>query len=640
MATVGEATIKLNFDGKSLKASAEKEVPAIEKTLGKLGDAAKTTGKAITAGILAGFQVTKGVIQGITGEAIKQYGEFEQLFGGVQTLYGAKGAENVEEYAKQTGKSVDAVRGEFNKLMDAQNIVMANAEEAFRTSGLSLNDYMQTATGFAASLIQSLGGDTQKAASIADMAIQDMADNANKMGTDLASIQTAYAGFSKGQYMLLDNLKLGYGGTKTEMERLLADAEKFSGVKYDIKNLSDVYQAIHVIQERMDITGTTAKEAGTTIQGSFGMVKASLKNLVGGLADGSADIEKLIDDVVTSIFGDGSATNLGLLGNAMPAIERAIAGIAKALPKLIKSITSRLGPLLKEIIPPLMTATTQVFIAIAEALPEIAPILADSLAQMLIAIIPYLPTILGAFFSAIIRFVTVFLDRIGQSLGPWLGETLGKMGNAIGNWFMGLGNAIGSFFGDFAAKAMEAIDQFAQGFWQAIENIKNWFASIPAFFGNIFKKITGLFKSVGTKIGEVVGGAFKAVINGVLGFIEGVINTPVRAINALIDTINAVPGIDLGRLDEFHLPRLAKGGVATGSTIANIGEAGKEAVIPLERNTAEWAGPLAKAIADQFAEQGLGGAAGVTVYMTNNINSNLDADEIGQRLMTSIRRAA
>ena len=640
MATVGEATIKLNFDGKSLKASAEKEVPAIEKTLGKLGEAAKTTGKAITAGILAGFQVTKGVIQGITGEAIKQYGEFEQLFGGVQTLYGAKGAENVEEYAKQTGKSVDAVRGEFNKLMDAQNIVMANAEEAFRTSGLSLNDYMQTATGFAASLIQSLGGDTQKAASIADMAIQDMADNANKMGTDLSSIQTAYAGFSKGQYMLLDNLKLGYGGTKTEMERLLADAEKFSGIKYDIKNLSDVYQAIHVIQERMGITGTTAKEAGTTIQGSFGMVKASLQNLVGGLADGSADIEKLIDDVVTSIFGDGSATNLGLLGNALPAIERAIAGIAKALPKLIKSITSRLGPLLKEIIPPLMTATTQVFIAIAEALPEIAPILADSLAQMLIAIIPYLPTILGAFFTAIIRFVTVFLDKIGQSLGPWLGETLGKMGNAIGNWFMGLGNAIGSFFGDFAAKAMEAIDQFAQGFWQAIENIKNWFASIPAFFGNIFKKITGLFKSVGTKIGEVVGGAFKAVINGVLGFIEGVINTPVRAINALIDTINAVPGIDLGRLDEFHLPRLAKGGVATGSTIANIGEAGKEAVIPLERNTAEWAGPLAKAIADQFAEQGLGGAAGVTVYMTNNINSNLDADEIGQRLMTSIRRAA
>ena len=152
-------------------------------------------------------------------------------------------------------------------------------------------------------------------------------------------------------------------------------------------------------------------------------------------------------------------------------------------------------------------------------------------------------------------------------------------------------------------------------------------------------KISDKVKQFGAKVGEVVGGAFKAVVNGVLTFIENFINAPVRAINGLIDTINNVPGIDLGRLDEFHLPRLAKGGLVTGSTLANIGENGNEAVIPLEQHTENWARPLASAIAEQFSEQGIGGA-GITVYMTNNINNNLDADEIGQRLMTSIRRAA
>lgn len=613
MATVGEATIKLNFDGKSLKASAEKETPQITGALSKIGSAAKTTGKVVGLGLAAGFQVTKGVIAGLSSVAIKSYGDFEQLAGGIDTLY---------------GKSASTM--------------MKNAQNAYKTAGMSANEYMETATSFAGSLVQSLGGDTAKAAKYADQAIRDMSDNANKMGTDIGMIQNAYQGFAKGNFTMLDNLKLGYGGTKGEMERLLEDAEKLSGKKFDIASYADITEAIHVIQslnKNMKITGTTAKEAGTTIQGSFGMAKAALQNLATGLADPNADIGKLVDNLITSIFGDGTAKNKGLLGNVLPALQRAIAGIAKALPKLVKELVSNLTPLLKEIIPPLMEATTQVFVAIVEALPVIAPILADGLAQMIITLIPYIPTILGAFFNAIFTFIGAFFGKIGEYIGPWLSQTLGGMAAAIGNWFTGLGTAISTFLGDFAQAAVEKIATFAQGFRNAINNIKNWFASIPAFFAGVIGKIGEKVRQFGAKVGDIVGGAFKAVVNGVLGFIENFINTPIRAINGLIDTINNVPGIDLGRLDEFHLPRLAKGGLATGSTLANIGEAGAEAVIPLERNPDSWAAPLARAIADQFTEQGIGGA-GITVYMTNNINNNLDADEIGQRLMTSIRRAA
>lgn len=614
MAIVGEATIRLGFDGKSLKASVDKETPQINGALSKIGGAARITGKTIALGLTTGFQVTKGVIGGVAGAAIKSYGEFEQLAGGIDTLY---------------GKSAD--------------VMMKNAQNAYKTAGMSANEYMETATSFAGSLVQSLGGDTAKAAKYADRAIQDMSDNANKMGTDIGMIQNAYQGFAKGNFTMLDNLKLGYGGTRSEMKRLLDDAGKLSGKKFDISSYADITEAIHVIQslnKNMKISGTTAEEAGTTIQGSFGMAKAALQNLATGLVDPNADIGKLVDNMITSIFGDGTTKNKGLLGNILPAVQRAITGIAKALPRLIKELVSNLTPLLKEIIPPLMEATTQVFVAIVEALPVIAPILADGLAQMIITLIPYIPTILGAFFNAIFTFIGAFFGKIGEYIGPWLSQTLGGMATAIGNWFTGLGTAISAFFGDFAQAAVEKIDAFAQGFRNAINNIKNWFASIPAFFSSIIGKIGDKVRQFGAKVGDIVGGAFKAVVNGVLGFIENFINAPIRAINGLIDKINSVPGIDLGKLNEFHLPRLAKGGLATGSTLANIGEAGAEAVIPLERNTDTWAGPLARAIADQFSEQGIGGAGEITVYMTNNINNNLDADEIGQRLMTSIRRAA
>lgn len=607
MSVVGEAIIKLIFEGgKQAKVQIEKFASEHEQALAKIGSDAKAAGKAISVGLGAGFIATKAAIGATTAAAVGQYKEFEQLSGGIETLYG-----------------------------DSADAMIENAERAYKTAGMSANKYMQTATNFAASLVQSLGGDTQKAAAYADRAIQDMSDNANKMGTDIESIQNAYQGFAKQNYTMLDNLKLGYGGTRGEMQRLLADAEKLSGKKFDISSYADITEAIHIIQQEMGITGTTAEEAGATIEGSAKAAKAAWQNLVTDLANPNANLEKSIDNLVTSLFGDGTNKNLGLFGNALPAIERAITGIAKALPNLIGKITKRLPDLLKKILPPLMTATVQVFVALADALPAVMPIIVDGLVQLVTALVPHIPTILGALFAAVIQSVLALLSSLGNAIAPWL-ESVAQ---GLWEWFNGLFTGINKALGNFGAGAAKVIAGFANGFKNAIQNIRNWFAGIPAFFGSVFSNITNLFKNIGTSIGKVVSGAFKAVVNGIIRFIEGFLNTPINAVNGLIDTINSVPGVDVPRLANIHLPRLAKGGVTTGSTLANIGEAGKEAVIPLEQNTENWARPLASALAEQFSEQGIGGA-GITVYMTNNINNNLDADEIGRRLMTSIRRAA
>lgn len=217
---------------------------------------------------------------------------------------------------------------------DSAEKVKGYANEAFRTAGLSANAYMENVTGFSASLLQSLGGDTAKAADVANMAMIDMSDNANKMGTSMDRIQDAYQGFAKQNYTMLDNLKLGYGGTKTEMERLLADAEKLTGVKYDINNLADVYQAIHAIQGKLDITGTTAKEAASTFSGSFAAMKASAQNVLGKLALG--------EDIGPSLQALADTTSTFLFNNFIPMVQNILSGLpgllGTTLNKVVNSI--------------------------------------------------------------------------------------------------------------------------------------------------------------------------------------------------------------------------------------------------------------------------------------------------------------
>ena len=332
---------------------------------GKLGNGLKTAAKIGTAAVTA----AAAGITALTTAAVNNYAEYEQLVGGVETLF-KDSAGKVQEYASN----------------------------AYKTAGLSANEYMSTVTSFSASLLQSLGGDTEAAAQKADLAITDMADNANKMGTSMEMIQNAYQGFAKQNYTMLDNLKLGYGGTKEEMQRLLDHAETLPnalGRDFDISNYADIVDAIHLVQEEMGIAGATALEAGTTIQGSIGSMNGAWTNLITGLADGNADIGQLIDNLVTTIVGDGTESNLGVLGNIMPAVKRALNGASKLVQGLLPKIVQEIPSIINENLPILAEAAISIIQSLADGISENQEMLMETafetityLANSLITMLP------------------------------------------------------------------------------------------------------------------------------------------------------------------------------------------------------------------------------------------------------------
>ena len=316
---------------------------ALENVFGK-----ETDGLGTKTGLSIGTQlvgtIKKVVAAAGIGKLIKESfdmgGALQQSIGGIETLFGA-GGKSMEEYAQSVGKSVDAVKDEYASLMQSQQTVFDNAAQAYKTVGLSANDYMEQTTSFAASLLSSVSKDTNAAAQLANMAMVDMADNANKMGTDMQDIQNAYQGFAKQNYTMLDNLKLGYGGTQAEMQRLLTDAEKISGVHYDLGNLADMYSAIHVIQQDMDITGTTAREAATTLTGSFASMSAAFQNVLGNWSTGAdltAPLQALTDTARTYLVGN----LLPMIGNVLQGIPQVIYGL---VPEVVQTGTELLGSL-------------------------------------------------------------------------------------------------------------------------------------------------------------------------------------------------------------------------------------------------------------------------------------------------------
>lgn len=338
-------------DIKSKISEMKDNMPPAVKGLGNIvsaaGKLAKITFKATVASMAAlgttAVAVGKGVAKAVKA-SIEGFGDYEQLVGGVETLF-----------------------------KSSSNEVVKYANNAYKTAGLTANEYMETVTSFSASLLQSLNGDTAKAAQVADMAITDMSDNANKMGTDMSSIQNAYQGFAKQNYTMLDNLKLGYGGTKQEMERLLADAEKLSGQKYDISNLNDVYQAIHVIQTNIGITGTTAKEASTTIQGSIKAVKSTFQNLITGLADENANIKQLVGNFTDSVITAGK--------NIIPRIVTIVKNIGPALSETVTTLLPQLIPVVSELINQLVNGIMQNLKPIIQAATTIVSTLAKALTE-------------------------------------------------------------------------------------------------------------------------------------------------------------------------------------------------------------------------------------------------------------------
>ena len=391
----------------------------------KLGDIIKANliSDAIKSGLSAlanGIKQVGSAFVNVGKQAIASYGEYEQLVGGVQTLFGA-GGKSIEDYAKSVGKTVDEVRTEYDNLMTSQQAVLDNASVAYATAGLSANAYMETVTSFSASLLQSLGGDTVKSAELANIAIIDMSDNANKMGTSMESIQNAYQGFAKGNYTMLDNLKLGYGGTAREMARLVNESGVLGDALIDLDDkqtlgaslqevgFAKMIEAIHIVQEEMGIMGTTSVEASGTITGSTGAMKSAWENLLTGIADDNADFEKLVDNLVVSIVGkDGEG---GVLTNILPRISTALDGIVNMvvsltetlLPEILKlgvDLITNLVQGISENLPALLESASTILNTVIEGivtlLPELIPVVMQMLTTFITAILENLPLILQA----------------------------------------------------------------------------------------------------------------------------------------------------------------------------------------------------------------------------------------------------
>ena len=332
---------------------------------GKFGSTFGSVAKAGLAAAGAGLAAGAAAATAMAKSAVQGYAEYEQLQGGLETMFEDL-AWDVEE----------------------------NANRAFQTAGLSANEYMETVMGFSASLNQSLianEGDISRAADLSDQIITDMADNANKMGTSMESIQNAYAGFAKQNYTMLDNLKLGYGGTKEEMERLMADAEKLTGKKYDVSNFADVAEAIHAIQTEIGITGTTALEGSTTISGSLASMGAAWNNLVVGMASDDADMSGLINNVVTSAET--------AFGNILPVAEQALVGIASFVEEIAPVIAEKLPGIVSAVLPSILSAATSLLSALVSALPSLVQVLIEQgpviIQQLLDSALSMLPEVIS-----------------------------------------------------------------------------------------------------------------------------------------------------------------------------------------------------------------------------------------------------
>lgn len=371
----GSVTIEFNGDTKGLDKDIKGISGKVQSGLGKLGSIAGTAMKGVSVAVGAAATA----IGGLVTASVNAYAEYEQLVGGVDTLF-KNSSQKLQSYA----------------------------DKAYKTAGMSANEYMSTVTSFSASLLQSLGGDTEKAADYANQAVIDMSDNANKMGTSMELIQNAYQGFAKQNYTMLDNLKLGYGGTKEEMERLLEDASKISGIKYDISSFADVTQAIHVMQESMGIAGTTSKEASTTIQGSLISVKGAWENLLVGISSSDADWEKLINNLVETVST--------AMDNMLPVVKSALIGVSALVRDLFPSIAAEIPALISEILPSLVETGISVVNSLLTGMQQNLPALAQGAIQIINQLVTTLLSMLPQLLDMGIQLLMQLVIGIGQAL--------------------------------------------------------------------------------------------------------------------------------------------------------------------------------------------------------------------------------
>ena len=517
--------------------------------LGKIGSVAG----GIAKGVAVGVGVASTAVIGLGKQAVDAYGNYEQLVGGVETLF----KENA-------------------------STVIKNASNAYKTAGMSANAYMETVTSFSASLLQSVGGDTVKASEMADMAITDMSDNANKMGTSMEMIQNAYQGFAKQNYTMLDNLKLGYGGTKSEMERLLADAQAISGIQYDISSYADVVDAIHVIQTEMGITGTTAKEASSTIQGSIASMGSAWQNLVTGLADPTQNLDQLINNFVDSVITVGD--------NLIPRISMILESITKLISSLAPKLVAQIPNIVSQLLPSVVEGAVSIINAIVQTLPQLIDIIVGMLPQFLTAIyqinnaitqalpslmqtiMSQLPTLIPIIIDGIVGMVVTLANSFGDIIQPLidnLPEIIISIVNALMNNLpilingcinliislvkalpqitMALIQAIPQIIVSIVEALFNALPILLEGFasifgsaWDVITGI---FSVAIDFFGGLFSNVVSVVQSVFSAIVNVASGIWNGIKNvfaPVINFFSSIFSGAVNAIKTIFSTVTTI----------------------------------------------------------------------------------------------------
>lgn len=407
--------------------------------------------------------------------------------------------------------------------MSAQNVVLENANKAYMTAGMSANEYMDTVTGFSASLISSLGGDTNKAADYANSALVDMSDNANKMGTDMESIKNAYQGFAKQNYTMLDNLKLGYGGTQEEMKRLLSDAEKLTGQRYDISSFADITQAIHAIQTQMDITGTTAKEASTTISGSWGSLKAAFQNVLVGLTTGGDMFDQSLDALINTAVTFGQ--------NIIPAIKGALSGIGYLIEGLAPVIGETIPPLINDLAPTLANSAVSLISSLVNGLTQSATQFSECLSNMIIVAVAGISSVVPQLLDA--------ASKIVSNLMQGLTNSMPQIVNGAVTLVEGLVNGLVNNIPLLIMGAVQLVASLANGL----------IANLPRIIDAGVNLITGIVSASYSMMPQIIQNGMQLVVNLAVGLVRAIpqlIAALPRITGAIVKGFKSVNWFDLG----------------------------------------------------------------------------------------------
>ena len=543
----------------TLKFDTSLDTGGLQSGMGKVASVAQQA-----LGVFTGQMMTRAVdaLANLGKSALDSVGQLEQNVGGVETLFG-----------------------------DAADAVIASADRAYQTAGIAANDYMSTVTSFSASLLQSLGGNTEEAAKVADMAIIDMADNANKMGTSMDMIQNAYQGFAKQNYTMLDNLKLGYGGTKTEMERLLADAEKLTGVKYDINNLNDVYQAIHAVQEEMGITNTTAKEAASTLEGSMASAKAAWDNFM----NGSGDADQLADAFATA--ADNIVKNLAEI----------IPRFAETLPALGGAIIAQIPGLVAAIVPAVLSAGQSVLKQLQDAV---------------------LNFDFAGTADKVVQMITGFIE----------GDGLGSLLDTLATIFTGIVNGISSMLPSLLPALIELISYV----------VTSLLDQLPAILDCALELILGLAQGILAALPVLIE-ALPEVISSIVEFlisaVPQIIDAGIELLMALVDAlpviidalVDALPQIIRATVTALiaAAPQIAKAGIkllgalieAIPVIVVELAEAVPDIVAAIIDVLAELPGLIGEVFAEivtdlvEWGQQMLSNASTAMSNMLSQVNS-------------------